>query len=117
MKYGFHQQFGVYQAMKTSAVFLEVINFAEALGVHDICHLPGCWEHQVDEHWWIAANGHTEDMVCSSGATVPPAMVFIRFNGWPAGFVGPREGCMASGAMVNEETFIAALQAARRLIC
>lgn len=72
----------------------------------------GCWEHQLDEHWWIAWNGHREDRSCSRAASVPPFHCFVEYNGWPAGLIQPYGGIIAAGAAANENTFIAAIEAA-----
>ena len=87
--------------------------FAAAKGAKNIFQLPGCWESDVDGHWWIAINGHTETVSSSRGQDVPPFSVVIEFNGWPAGIIGPDGGVIAAGGAANEDTFIAALKASK----
>jgi hypothetical protein len=69
-----------------------------------------CWEEQIDEHWWIAGNGHNYPVECSKGVEVQSFHVYVEFNGWPAGVINPFDGVLAAGELANEETFIAALK-------
>ena len=87
---------------------LKVADLALALGVESYTTLPACWEHQVDEHWLIKVNGHKETI-----DGIEPAWMMVWFNGWPAGSVHPvLGGVIAAGEIANEDTFIAALDAA-----
>ena len=95
--------------------FARIAELATALGVSKIGQLPGCWEHQVDERWWIAVNGGKEARANSDGFEVPSFSAVVKFNGWPAGVIDPYAGVLAAGAAANEDTFIAALQAATAL--
>ena len=88
--------------------FLKVANLALALGVEKINILPGCWEHQVDGHWRIKVNGHTEPI-----DGINPHEMMVWFNGWPVGIIHPiAGGVIAAGPLAKENTFIAALDAA-----
>ena len=99
-------------------IWAEALELARALDVRDIVHRPGCWEHQVDGHWAIAVNPHREP--CPAGAEparmqvdVPPGVLAVWFNGWLAGLVWlDGGGEIAVGEAANEDTLIAALQAA-----
>jgi hypothetical protein len=93
-----------------SEAFLEIANLGFRLGIESINKLPGCWEHQVDQHWWIAVNGHKEPIVCSAGATVLPYSAYVQFNGWPTGLIDPSGGIFAAGEAANEDNFINALK-------
>jgi hypothetical protein len=93
-------------------LFVLVCQLAEKDGVSGIHRLPGCWERKVDKHWWIAINGHEEEVACSKGPKVPPFNCYVEFNGWPAGSFSPYEGIIAAGELANEETFAAALEKA-----
>jgi hypothetical protein len=95
-----------------SEAYIEVVNLARAIGVTRIDLMEGCWEHQIDDQWWIAMNGHKKPTKCSAGATVPPFEMYVQFNGWPAGVVAPNGGIIAAGELANEDTFIAAVKAA-----
>lgn len=90
-----------------------VMGYCTALGVPRIDALPGCWERQVDAQWWIAVNGHREPVACSRGPSVPPFTCYVEFDGRPAGFVSPRGGVLAAGEAIDENTFIAAVLAAK----
>ena len=87
--------------------FSKVVDLMLALGVEGINTLPGCWEHQVDEHWLVKVNGHKEPI-----DDIQPYEIMVWFNGWPAGIIHPNRGVIAAGALANEDTFIAALDAA-----
>lgn len=95
-----------------SEAFTRVCDLALALGVKSIKDLPGCWEYQVDEHWWIAVNGHNGATRCAKGADVPPFRCYVEFNGWPAGIIDPYGGTIVAGEAANEDAFIAALDKA-----
>ena len=97
--------------MDVSELMMEVVALAERLGVKRINELPGCWELQVDDDWWIACNGHREPMECSRGMKVQPFEVGVYWGDWPAGQFGAGGGVIASGAAANEETLLAALKA------
>lgn len=94
--------------------FAEIAALAERLGVSNIVAQPGCWEHQIDDRWWMAVNPHKEPTACSKGADVPAMSAVLEFNGWPAGIIDPFGGIIAAGAAANEDTLIAALKAAGR---
>lgn len=85
------------------------------LGVKQIAHRYAgrCFEHKVDDQWWLAINANRGDVKCAVGVTVPPMRIYVEYNGWPAAlldFTGSGEFVMGSAA--NEATFIAALQKA-----
>jgi hypothetical protein len=92
--------------------FAEIAALASRLGIASIGKLPGCWEHRIDDHWWIAVNGHPAVQKSSTGKSVPPFSAYVEFCGWPAGIVNPYGGLIAAGDAANEDTFIAALRAA-----
>lgn len=54
--------------------------------------IDGCWEHKINDAWWVAANGHTVEMECSRGVTVPPFHFYVVHRGWPAALIGPYGG-------------------------
>jgi hypothetical protein len=87
-----------------------VAQLAIKLKAHPMHKHPGCWEHQVDENWRIAVNGHRDPRNTSDGLTVPPFECYVEFNGWPAGFINPFGGVLAAGAAANEDTFIQAVR-------
>jgi hypothetical protein len=94
-----------------------IVNLASVLGVANVTMLPGCWEHQVDSQWWFALNGKTTPTKCSKGITVPPFHFYVEFNGWPAGiFHITGSGEFAAGTAANEDTFIAAVDAAAKAV-
>lgn len=92
--------------------FGEIVTLALARGVYRINALPGCWELELDEHWWLAVNGHREVTRCSRGVDVQPFSAYVEFNGWPAGVFTPAGGVLAAGTLANEATLIAALRRA-----
>jgi len=100
--------------------FCAIVDLALALGVTRIDLLSGCWTHRIDAQWWVAVNGHPGGMPASSpdGASakvpfiVPGQHCYVEYNGWPAGLLNPFVGTLAAGEAANEDTFIAAIQAA-----
>ena len=99
--------------MRVPESFAAVCDLAISLGVTGINKLPACWEHQIDEHWWVAVNGHDKPVRCSTEANVPPFSIYVVFNGWPAGIIDAGGGCLCAGAVGNEENLLAAIQAAK----
>lgn len=95
-----------------SEAFYELMKLGSRLGVSNINELPGCWEHQVNEHWFIAVNAHEAPIKCSKVADVPPIHCYVEYNGWPAGLINPRGGTIAAGECANEDAFIKAVRAA-----
>jgi hypothetical protein len=93
-------------------IFAKCCDLATALGHAGINKLPGCLEIEVDEHWWFAINAHKDAVHCSKETDVPGGHIYVMFNGWPAGILTYNDGCLAAGAAANEDTLIAALDAA-----
>ncbi len=92
--------------------FAAVIDFAHSHGAKALVNHPGCWQRDVDGHWWIAINGHDEPTRCTrSDVPIEPFHCYVEFNGWPAGLLSPADGILAAGAIANEDAFIEALQA------
>ncbi len=92
-----------------SEIFVALIGLAEALGVNRINALPGAWEHQIDERWAVAVNGHAQECKTKRGDAVPAFSAVFWRNGWPAGVVTPNSGIVAGG---TEDELIDALNAA-----
>jgi hypothetical protein len=95
-----------------SLLFARVCDLGIALGWENISLDAGCKEHDIDEHWWFAINPHGERTKCSKGAEVPPYSIYFQFNGWPAGVIDAGGGVLAAGKLANEDTLIAAIDAA-----
>ncbi len=97
----------------TEHPFEAIVLMCARLGVTGIDKLPGCWEHQIDDQWWVAVNPHLEDVRSSRGLTVPPFSAYVEYNGWPAGIIQPLGGEFAVGEGANTQTFIAACESAK----
>jgi len=95
-----------------SNVFNAIVDLALTLGVRSIKDLPACWEHQVDDEWFIAINGHDTEQRTTNGNRVLPFHCYIEYNGWPAGLITPYDGVIAAGSRANEDSFLAALESA-----
>lgn len=65
----------------------------------------------VDEHWTVFVNG-SDAPVTHHGCEVPRFHMYVEFNGFPAGLFSPYGGIIAGGSAANEDTFIAAIEAA-----
>lgn len=93
-----------------SMAFDEIAQYTIAKGQAPIkgklyhAKLDDCWE------FWVNATGKREIV---EGAQLNPYECYVKFNGWPAGILNPFGGCFAAGDAANEDTFIAALRAAR----
>jgi hypothetical protein len=86
-----------------------------SLGVRRLCDMEGCWEHQINDEYWVAANGHKEPVKCSTGAKVPGFHFYVMRNGWPAALLGPGGGTVLAswdGEETLEDAIIDAVQAA-----
>ena len=96
--------------------FVEMGNLCIAAGAAPLSKHEGCWEHQVDERWWIAVNGHAqpEKRLTSKGIEIQPFHCYVEYNGWPAGILSPYGGVIAAGTGANEDTFIEALKLAAK---
>lgn len=85
-----------------------------ALAKHDgIVPLPqdAIWERKIaGGHWVIKFNG-TKETRKAGDADLRPYSVYVEWCGWPAGIIDPAGGIIATGAMANEDTFIAAIEA------
>ena len=75
-----------------SEAYSAIAELGLSLGCGRLCDIDGCWEHQIDDAWWVAANGHKEPMECSKGTEVPPFHFFLTINDWPAAIIGPYGG-------------------------
>src|SRR6266496_2814876 len=93
-----------------SEAFIELAKLAERLKIAPLNSLPGLWELQLNDEWWLAVNGHKESLTSSHGNEVKPFNCYVEFNGWPAGYFSPHEGMIAAGALANENTFIEAVK-------
>lgn len=96
---------------RVTVAFMAIAELGCAMKIR-LDQLPGTWRHQVDELWHIELNGHQQDLPDVDGLPLKPYHCHIKFNGWPAGILNPRGGCIAAGEAANEETFIAALNKA-----
>jgi hypothetical protein len=94
--------------------FVRLVELGIALKIAPLPQHPACWEHQVDQRWWICLNGHKESKRNSDGFDVPSFECVVKYNGWPAGMFGPGGGIIAAGEGANESTFIEALVAAKQ---
>lgn len=92
--------------------FYLVAEYAVALGAKFIGDLPGCWEKGIDEHWWVAVNGHDDDVVCSRGTPVPPGTCYVEHKKWPAGMVTEDGGVIEAGNGADVVNFMAAVRRA-----
>ena len=93
-------------------LFKLIADLGDKTGAAPATKFEGCWEHQVNDKWWLALNAHTHDVKCSHGSEVPPFHCYIEYNGWPAGIVNPYGGEIVAHENANEDLLIAALEAA-----
>ena len=96
---------------RISEAFLAIIDWATSLGAKHIKDLPGCWEHDLGDQWWIAINGHSVRTDCSHGPIVEPFSAYVEFNGLPCASIGYQEGGII-GSDDMEDRLIDALRKA-----
>jgi len=92
-----------------SEVFAAIADYAVG---HGAAPIAGKVYHvTLDDQWefWVNATKEPQNV---DGANIQPFDCYVKFNGWPAGIVGPDGGCFAAGGAANESTFIDALRAA-----
>lgn len=90
---------------------------AQALGVPPLNQLPGPWRYRIDAQWEVAVNGWQETVNVPMtddcmGAELPPFHMAVWYNGFLAGLMTPFQGVIAAGEGANEDTLIAAIDAA-----
>lgn len=101
-----------------SEAFVKVVDLCLALGYENIAARPDALVLKIDDNWTIAMHGHKEPMDVPEGKGcmgikgLPGCAVAIWWNGWIAGMVNAGDGAIAFGEMANEDTFIAAVEAA-----
>jgi hypothetical protein len=97
--------------------FMAIVDLALASGADPLNKHTACWEHQIDDRWWVAVNGHAEPKLSShSNIPVNPFEAYVEYNGWPAFVLNPYGGHGAAGSLANEDTLIAALKAATSML-
>lgn len=87
-----------------------VVDLGLALGLRNVGQMNKCWEHQVDDDWWIALNPKPEPIKCSKDIEVPGGNIWIEYRGFPAGIIGFNDGRMVGDG--TEDKFIEAVRAA-----
>ena len=95
----------------TTELWDRIIAIWEVSDLPPMNKIVGCWELEVDEHWWIAVNGHQGPKDCSRDVSVPPYHAYIEWCGWPAGMVSPKDGIVAAGREANYPALLQALDA------
>lgn len=107
-----------------SEAMVRIMEYADAKGVENLKALPGCWEEQIDDTWWIAFNGHNDarKVVIMGGrpldrsilgmVEVPPFHILIVHQGDPLGFIHAFGGEMIYKKGADEESFIEAMKRA-----
>lgn len=95
-----------------AVAIMKLADLAIALDAAPLNKHKGCWEHDIDQRWSVYWNGHGEPQKSSRGVQVPAFTCAVHYNGWPAGLINPYGGIIAAGEAANENTFIAAIEAA-----
>lgn len=101
------------QGREISDAYLALIELAVAAGARDAAKLPGCFEHPIDDTWWMAANAGPHPRLASNGMEVPGMAVYVERGGWPAGIIEMLGGVIIAG---TEDELIAACRAAERVL-
>lgn len=99
---------------KEQIAFAEVwdllCDLAERDGQTPLNKLPGPY-HRTAGKWELWLNGTDADLPASGEmAALPRFVMYVTFNGWPAGFLDPHSGSIAAGELANIFTFRDALR-------
>lgn len=97
-------------------LYAEICELACELGWKNIQALPGCQEHQIDEHWWFAINPHGEPGACSKSLEVPSYSVYVQYNGFPFGAFNAGGGFVGCGVMANKDALLEAIDRAMKAL-
>ncbi len=84
-------------------LYVLLCEFGLSTGMKSMKDVEGCWEFQMDSEWWVAANGHRTQQLCSRDVDVPP-FNFVLFYGdlpWPTAIVTPFGGSLIGGNDLN----------------
>lgn len=90
---------------------------AEHLGVRNMKDMTDCWEHQVDDAWWLAINPRPVDKRCKKGVIVPAYSMYVEYLDWPAGVLPfsrmarMGDGGFADGSVASVDAFVKAIEA------
>ena len=79
-----------------SELYMRLVLYGLSVGVEKLCDIPGCWEHQINDQWFVAANGHKEDHT-SKGFTVWPFHFVLFSNDMPIVIVNAYQGVICGG--------------------
>lgn len=90
--------------------FAALVALAGALDAMPMNRHEGCWELEIDEHWWLAVNGHRQPLECSRGVAVAPFACYVEFNGFPAGIIDAGGGSFAAGSLANLDAMVEAME-------
>ena len=93
-------------------LFKLIADLGNKTGAAPATKFDGCWEHRVNDDWWLALNAHKVEIKCSKGPEVPPFTCYLEYKGWPAGLVDPYGGTLLRIGDVSEDALIAVLEAA-----
>ena len=95
-------------------IYCTVAELALAMGARDIGRMPGCWEVDLDEGWYLAVNGHPFEVgagpVDGEWGQVPARMAAVWCEGVLVGYVDPWQGVVTlDGRHVHIQELIVAL--------
>ena len=100
--------------VKVVAVLEPILELAAVHGVSRIDELDGAWEIAIDEHWYLAVNGHEErvfvDPPDRMGVTIPPFNFCLWYDCWLAALFHPYGGQIVAAPEVSEEIFVEAVR-------
>ncbi len=89
-----------------------ICELAEREGQTPLNKLPGPY-HRSAGAWELWVNGTDGDTPATKELpAIPRFVMYVKFNGWPAGFLDPHGGSIAAGNLANIFTFRDALKLA-----
>jgi hypothetical protein len=97
-----------------NSIVIKLADLARALGHCPINQQPGAWVCDLDDHWRIAVNGHSQPVTLPrdalfSGSQLSPGTCLAWYNGFLAANFDPYDGFFAYGSEANPARFMAAI--------
>lgn len=93
------------------AAWVGVCMLAMKDGVVPASSAPGGIYEREFGPWRVMLNGTGEEKPkTDKHPYIEPFGIYVEFNGWPAGIIGPGGGIIAAGDAANEDAFIAAIE-------
>lgn len=99
--------------MMPCEAFVRCCDLFVAMGFANVVSAPGCIEVAIDERYRITMNPHGRPTApARGGPEIPARHIVVDFNGLPFACFGMAGGGCVDSPLVNERTFMDALERA-----